>query len=498
MSTLGLRGLLRHGGVYAGTSTAGAALAFFVLPLYVAYLGPEGLGTVELLAAATSLFTLVVGQGLPSAWFRLRRDYEGLLRRVFETTVLWYLVASALAVIGLSVAIGPPLVARYIPEIPFHPMWLLALATGAATIVCETYARGLQAEHRSTAYAFVVLGRRILTLGAIVAFVVGLGRGVEGKVVAEALVTLIVAVGMIAAVHPLAPTRASGAVLRAALAYGLPLLPHVFAMQIIAVWDRLVINHALGLGAVGVYSLGYRIAAIVEMANVGLAGAYRASFFSHAARLDEPGGLGRAAFAARTARLEHGFLAASGMLALSVSLGTRELLLLARVDPVAFADSWRVTTIVCAGLFAHAGYSILATPIIHATRAIGLLPAVSGLGALVNVVGCVVFIPRYGFLAAAWATVAAHVTIAIGAFFAGQRAMPLPRSFGTWGKLAAATLLAIAVGYQCDAHFATTSWRVGAKLVVATSACLALWLFSGLGRRGGGDAPSPGAASQAR
>ncbi|HEY2732348.1 MAG TPA: lipopolysaccharide biosynthesis protein, partial [Polyangiales bacterium] len=418
------RQLFADGGIYAATSLAGAALSFLILPVYIAYLGKEGLGTLEVLTAGSTGLTLIVGQGLPTAWFRQRIDHRGPERRIFETTLIWYAIGSSAIALALLSAIGPWLAAHFTPEIPFRPFWLLACVSACAAVVSDMFGVGLQADQRSLQYAAFMLARRVLSLGAIVLFVVVLRRGVLGKLSGETLAALALSLMVFVWLRPQWPTRGSRQMLSAAIAYGLPLLPHGAAMQIIAMADRFVLGHFLGLGAVGVYSLGYRTANVLETINGGMGSAYRALFMKSAPAL-ESASWGEVA--ARLVRMELLLMAAASFGAQLLSLGMRELLLVAHIDEHVFAESYHVTYIVCFGLFAHAAYALFATPIIYTQGAIGRLPLISAAAASVNLLGCVLFIPRNGLLAAAWATAASHVTIALGAFLVGRKLVPLAR-----------------------------------------------------------------------
>jgi hypothetical protein len=108
----------------------------------------------------------------------------------------------------------------------------------------------------------------------------------------------------------------------------------------------------------------------------------------------------------KPADIELELLAAASFSAQALSIGTRELLSLTRIDVRAFAPAWAVCYIVCWGLFAHAAYAVLATPLLYAQRETARLFWISGVAAPVNVLACVAFSPHSGLVAAAWATAA--------------------------------------------------------------------------------------------
>lgn len=471
--------LFRHGAVYAASSLSVAALSFAILPVYVAVLGAEGLGQIEVLMAGGTALAFSIGQGLPAAWFRMRFEHRGQQRNAFESVVLAYLFGSGVVAVGLGVLVGPFITARLTPDVPFYPLWLLTIAGACAGQFGDLFAAGLQAESRSLAYAVFTFTRRGLGLLAVLGFVVGLRWGVLGKVMGDVLTAASVALGVVWMLRPQLPRATSRPLLKTALAYGLPLLPHGLAMQVVSMSDRFVLGHYIGLSAVGVYSLGYRIAGVLETINAGLGNAYRALFMQNAAEVDSAtdtqAAARRANVAVRLARMELLLLTASSLGGQLLALAARELLWLARIDLQAFSGAYAVSYIVCAGLLCHAAYGVLATPVFYARHATARLPVVSGVAALVNLVACLIWVPRVGMLAAAWSTALSHATLALGAWLLGRRIWALPRPRRSWAILFAMHALVLFAGFQLDVRVADWLPRVGAKLALTVmSTTLAL------------------------
>ena len=463
--------LFRHGGLYAASTLGSAALSLLILPVYVSVLGKRGLGQVDVLQAGTSALTLTIAQGLPAAFFRMRFEYQEAERRAFESIVSAYIVLSGLAAVALGLLLGPWLARWLTPEIDFYPLWLLSIAIAATNVLGDVYATGLQAEARSGQFVVFTLGRRALMLGLIVLLVVQARWGVLGKVAGEALAATTIALCVLFWLRPhwsRLQLREARPLLRAALAYGWPLLPHALAMQVVAVSDRFVLNHYLGLSAVGVYALGYRIASVLESVTGGLANAYRALFMASAADASQD----RAQQDARLADLELKLLAAVSFGAHALSIATRDVLALVHIDLLAFAEAWQVSYIVCWGLLAHAAYAVLAAPLFYAQHATSRVAGISMAAAAVNLVGCLLFVPRVGLHAAAWATAASHICLAAGAYVLGRRVWTLPRSLPSWSMLFAWHSLVLALGWQVDVHLDTWPQRIAAKAVLVLLSAL--------------------------
>src|SRR6185436_16253810 len=96
----------------------------------------------------------------------------------------------------------------------------------------------LRIQNRSRAFSALTFARSLATLVLRIVLVVGFGLGVMGIVVADVVVTA----GMIAVIvkwmAPLIRPAFSPAVLRAALRFGLPRVPHGLALQVMSVGDK--------------------------------------------------------------------------------------------------------------------------------------------------------------------------------------------------------------------------------------------------------------------
>jgi O-antigen/teichoic acid export membrane protein len=466
--------LFRHGGLYAFSTLAGSALTFLALPVYVAALGKEGLGQVELLQVATTVMTLLLAQGLPAAWFRTRFAHQGQARRAFESIVLAYLVLLTAAALGVGMLIGPWLTRLFAPELPFFPLWWLSIAIAALGVFGDVYAAGLQAESRSSAYTLFTIGRRALPIALALWLVLQARWGVLGKQLGEALAALGMAVSVLVLLRPGWPSANARPLLTAALQYGLPLLPHLLALQVVAVSDRFVLHHYLGVGAVGVYGLGYRIASVLEAVNGGLGNAYRAVFMRSAAELEQDGVAEeqRQREGVKLAKLEVQLLAAASFGALALSAAARDLLALARIDLQLFGAAWQVSYIVCWGLLAHAAYAVLVTPLLYVERGTSRLLWISGAAALVNLLACIALVPYAGLAAAAWATAAAHLCLAGGAWLSGRSVWPLPRSYTRWAGLFVWHSAGIACAFQLDMWLDDWPTRIAAKAALLSVGAL--------------------------
>ena len=252
---------VRSAAVYVLMAAVQRGIIFLLLPVYTRVLDPAAYGQLSVLLAIAALASILLSCGLDTAFFRsyfaLRGDPERQQR--FVTTVWVFLLVvppAGAAVVTLGVA---PLLASMQG---LSPAVLAMAMAGAAIFVSATVVplSLLRAEERLRDFVVLSAVTSVATAGFTLIAVVPLHGGVMGwliAVVAANLVTLAVAVRLI-------PLRLSGGfdrgLVAAALALGLPLVPHVLAHWGLGVSNRVVLGGMVSSAKVGIYALAANLA----------------------------------------------------------------------------------------------------------------------------------------------------------------------------------------------------------------------------------------------
>ncbi len=472
--------LFFHGGIYTLSRFANVVLGVVLLPLYARHLGTDGFGTISLMTTVGGFLGLLIVQGLPGAWFRLRFDEDDAAGvRIFETTIVWYIIASGLGIVGLVSLLGEPIARLVTPGIPYLPLGLLTASAAFANAFPALYERKLQVEERPVAFGVFNLSRTIGSAALVVLFVVGLGRGARGAIEATTLAAFVNAIVSLAMIRPGSWRMVSRPRLARSLGYGIPLVPHSLAGLVNDLIDRVLVNAMLGLSAVGVYSMGYRVASMGQVVSTSLNQAFGPIFIrilndSESARRD---GDARKADTElrRVGRLGLLTVTGAGCLVLALTAIAREALLVLATP--AFQDSWKVVAPVGAGVIAWACYFPFSQAILYNPARVRWLMATTGLAAIVNVGANFVLIPRMGILGAAWATLLSDVVLAVVAYVFARNSTHIPYERVRWLGTLASLGLGLAGLWLLDARMESLVWRLLAKLAwAAVTALIALRL----------------------
>ncbi len=257
-------GWLRGSAVYASGSSLQRGVALLLLPLVLVAMSPAEYGQLALLTAIAGLASIVLSFGLEAAVTRSYFQLAGDLlerQRYVNTLGVFLLVTPAAAWAVFAVVVlaagGERAQTDYL---------VLALAAAAVNVPATVIPMViLRLEGRLRAYFSLVVSTTVANATLIIVLVVWLRLGVPGYLSATLLAYLLMlGLGLHALGHRF--TRdVSRAHLTAALAFGLPLVPHLLAHWGLNLSDRVILANSVTRDELGIYNVGYQVAALVGL-----------------------------------------------------------------------------------------------------------------------------------------------------------------------------------------------------------------------------------------
>jgi O-antigen/teichoic acid export membrane protein len=414
-----LRKLLGASAVYGLGSVLVRGLAFVLLPLYTRYLTPAEYGIVALTLACTVVLGMVYPLGLRGAVSRTYYDEGSVEERKARLGTLWIgMTLSAAAMAILLDRIGPTVTPAILPEVPFHPYLRLAVWTAFFAVLAQTPLVVLQAQERAPAYVTLTIGTALVTT-AITVFLVVQGGGAEGYL-RGALIG-----GALAGVPYLLLTLRQvrlvfrPGVLGAALAFGLPLVPHALAGWALELSDRAILTRLVPLPDVGVYSLGYQLGAAMGLLTTAFNAAWVPFLFG---TLKDEGDRAHPKLARLVTYLAMTlcFIGLGWALMVEHAIGfiaAPEFRDAARITP------WVIGGYVCGGLY------FAPTNLLFWRQQTRMIPLVTLAAGATNVGLNLWLVPRYGTIAAAWSTLAAYAVLLVLTWRFAERVHPFPYEY---------------------------------------------------------------------
>lgn len=275
--------LLQNSIIYTFFNVIQKAIAFFLLPLYTAYLTPEDYGITNVLTTVTALLSYFYTFSIQSASCRFHFSYSKnqlLVKKIwganFIFTVInslfWFIISIILYKYSIIYLVGE--------EIPFYPYVIICLLNCAISPIFFYYQSYLQTTQQAKHFAINNLLYFTFTLLLTISFVVYLKMQALGVILSACIVTIIFSIYACYILRKKIVFNLSSKIISRSLKYSVPLIPHLLSGWLNGMLDRIFINRLINLSSVGLYSIGYQFGLIINMLAFGVNQAYSPWFFN--------------------------------------------------------------------------------------------------------------------------------------------------------------------------------------------------------------------------
>lgn len=252
--------LLRHSALYFLARGVPGTINLFAITIYTRLLLPAEYGNYALVLAGVNLCSAVFFQWLQLGALRFRSAYTDRPERFFATVLAGYLGTVALsAFLGLTGLVSI-LAVEAVPEPVLGVLiesWLLGLGLLWVSAMFELQLSLVTSELRPDRYGAMALGRSVLAL-ALATSLISLGLGAHGVLLGLLLASVVTVAGPVWRTFGGSRLRDCDPVLlRQFGSYGAPLTATAALLFVISSSDRFLIEGFLGSAAVGRYAAAY-------------------------------------------------------------------------------------------------------------------------------------------------------------------------------------------------------------------------------------------------
>jgi len=436
-----VQGLARKSFIYGLGTMLLRSISLLVLPLYTRYLTPADYGIVALASTLTSLMSLVFSLSLPNAINRFFfLEEAGRTRRRMSGTIWLAMVTIALVLSVILDLTSAPLFGIIAPQLPFTPYVRVAIWTAFLSLFGQVPLGLLQVKEKPAEYVWWTSIALVLTVALTVLFVVVLRKGAYGYLLATLVANALLTVPYVVLTLRDAEVSINGAYLKRALAFSLPLVPHGLASWALSVSDRAILQLYVSLSAVGLYSLGYQFGSIMIMAS----GAISTAWWPFVYKKMEEKGDGAKPELARLVTY-YAFIVCA--LAIALCIFSRGALKI--VVAQSFQSAYSVVPIIVLGYLWNSLY-VVPAQFLFVKSQTKWLPVVTVTAGVINVGINFTLIPRFGIMAAAWATFVAFLVMLILVVIVADRVFPFPYERSRLAKIFGLTAALIAIGLMID------------------------------------------------
>lgn len=412
-------------------------LSLLLVPLFTHYLSPSDYGALALLALFSTLAKIVFRLGLDAGFFRVHYDQpDEERRRQLAGTVAVFGAAAGMALLAATALLAGPVSWALFGDEPAPARWVvLAAADVAVGTLAFVPLSLLRIRERPGLFSTFSVGRHLLNLLLKVALVRA-GWGVEGVLWSDLVATSVFVLSLLPTLRGHLSFAFATPLLKDALGFGLPKVPHGLFVQIQNLADRKILDLFVLRSEVGLYQVAYDLGSAPKFATSAFEPAWGPFLYAEIKKPDAPRTIARLATVAFAAFA----LCATGVAA----LGGEALTLLTPYSPE-FRAAAPVIPVVAGAYLLH-GVFLLTSVGIGVSKRARYYPMITAVVALVNVAANFLLIPRFGMMGAAWATLASYAVMAgLGAVIS-QRLYAIPFEKGRMAAFGAGAAAVYVLG----------------------------------------------------
>ncbi len=456
-----LRQLLGDVVTYGLASIADRAIGFVLLPIMTAILLPADYGVMSLFTTTAHVLFIVGSLGVHQGFFRYyteANDSESRLQVLNTSLVLavgyWTILLCVFWIFRFELN-------ELIFGIEGSALALALAASMLIQVVDSVASNRLQADGRRWTYFLVVVTSSVILRTTAIVLVLQ-GMGAWGWVLSDTLGRLAAVAILVVVALPDARFRPKWELVRPISSYGILLVPALMSYYVMIVADKYLIR-ALSensLNDVGFYSVGERIAGMMQLVNLAFVFGWQRFAFRNMHHEDGPPVIAKGIL---------WFAIGGGFFAFSlVMLGDDLTRLL-------IADIYQPGIVVIAPLTLAAlagGIASTAEIGLHKQKRPLHISYLNGTAAVINVVLNIWAIPRWGIAGAAYATLVSQFVRVAVIWRSANAVFPLPFEYR---RLNAAACLYVAIyvlGQFCVLSTIGFSTAIQTLLVIATPALL--------------------------
>ena len=254
--------LVGNTAIYALANVLNGVIPFLLLPILTRVFTPEEYGLVTLISAVIAIMGAFTGLSVHGAVSVKYFDKE-INHPKFVGASLMVLAGSTCLILVFLLFAGDKLS----DWIHLPKQWLIIAAiASAAQFVINIRLTMWQVQEQAIRYGFFQVTQTFFNLSLSLALVFWMVMGWEGRAWGIVVAVFMFACFAIISLHKekLVYWRGNKQYAKAAMSFGVPLIPHVIGGLVIATSDRFVIAKILGADSVGIFAVAVQISMVMN------------------------------------------------------------------------------------------------------------------------------------------------------------------------------------------------------------------------------------------
>ena len=388
---------LRSGVGYTLGNVFIKGINFLTLPIFSRLLSPEEFGVYNVFVSYDMILFVIIGLALHTSIQSANLEFRGKINHYTSSISLIYIL-NMLVALAIVLLFRKPL--SGLMALPPAALVLLVLDS-FATAVIQLYSTRISLDYSYKKY-LVVSGCSSffnIALSLLLILTAFSGDRAMGRIIGATVPPFLVAVVLLWGIFRTEKPRASKAYWKFGVKYSLPIVPHGISQMLLNQCDRIMIRTMVSDAAAGIYSLAGNIKLVLVIITESVSTAWTTWFYS---QIDQ--GEKQAIQKRATQLLLLFFVLTTGLMALSPEL-------IYLLGGNQYAQGKYVAVPLVLDAFALFLYNLVVPAQYYAKKTTYIMYGTMA-SAVVNIVLNYVFIKLYGFIAAAYTTLASYLLFA--------------------------------------------------------------------------------------
>ena len=265
---MSVRTILKNITIYGAGGVLGRAIQLILVPLYTRYLTPERYGSLELVYILINIISIIAGMMIASGYIREYYSSEEKDKAPLFSTAFWYTFFTSMIVFAI-IFLLPSDTKRWLTgarqgEIIIY----LAVLCACIKNLSQLFYNRLMVLKKATLYTVINVVSTAMILLITIYFVAFLKKGVLGVFYALLIGNLLELMICLLFSGSFPVLSFEKRLLKDMLLFSIPLVYIQFFYLVINISDRYFIKHYLSMEELGLYSLSYKIAAVIPLVAI--------------------------------------------------------------------------------------------------------------------------------------------------------------------------------------------------------------------------------------
>ncbi|MEO8398503.1 MAG: oligosaccharide flippase family protein [Ignavibacteriaceae bacterium] len=411
-----LKQLTKDTAVYGISTMLGRFLNFILVPFYTHVFLPAEYGVIGLVYLFMALMNIVFLYGMDSAYLKFQgmQEAEKKSKDNFSTPFISVLLTSFLFCV-LIILFKEPIFK--VLEVPIEFSYLAYYVAGILFLdaVAVIPFIVLRLERKAKTFAVFRVLNILMNIFLNVYLIVFLKLGIEAVFISNLCASALSIFLLFPEIFKKLKIKFDFILFKKFLKFGLPYLPAGLAAMVIQVIDRYILQAMTDLDTLGIYTANYKLGIFMMLFVNMFQFAWQPFFLQNAKEKNA-----KEIFA----KVLTYFTIIGSVILIILSLFIDDIIKIEFFGRTLIGNLyWGGVDIVPIILLAYLfnGMYIIFLAGIYIKEKSSYAPLITGLGALVNVIVNILLIPLMGIMGAAFATLAAYLTLAVGMFVVTQK-----------------------------------------------------------------------------